>query len=222
MRSPLGLTVLAILAAISAPFLVVMPRYIVIRDEVLSVQPIADPLPLYARAVLAAEAPQMLERSGPRVLLETYGPIFSSDPKPQTKGASISYQLTGTLDPNYPTRTVVAKLALYLMVEATLPRRHLFSKYLESVYLGATANGPIHGIAEASKLLLSKPKEQMTLSEAALLAGLIKSPAAFSPSRHPDHAKVRRDWVLKRMLDTGQIENAEFKRAVNEPLPGNA
>ena len=40
--------------------------------------------------------------------------------------------------------------------------------------------------------------------------------------RHPDHAKVRRDWVLKRMLDTGQIENAEFKRAVNEPLPGNA
>jgi penicillin-binding protein 1B len=86
------------------------------------------------------------------------------------------------------------------------------------VYLGHRGSFALHGVAEASKIYFAKDVRNLTLSEAALLAGVIQSPQTHSPFNNPERAKERRNVVLRAMEDAGYITADAAARAQQEPI----
>ncbi|WP_379966847.1 penicillin-binding protein 1A [Epilithonimonas sp. UC225_85] len=74
------------------------------------------------------------------------------------------------------------------------------------------------GIEMASRVYFNKTTSQLTLPEAATFVAMLEAPRRNNPYRNPERAKVRRDVVLKQMLDTGYIDNATYEKAVNTPI----
>ncbi len=107
-------------------------------------------------------------------------------------------------------------MALILEIKAT--KEEIFELYLNDVYLGHRGSFALHGVAEASKIYFSKDVRNLTVSEAALIAGIIQSPFNHSPFNNPDRAKDRRDVVLRAMVDAGYITSDAADRAQNEPI----
>ena len=97
--------------------------------------------------------------------------------------------------------------------------RHFNQDQLLEIYLNRACFGPgIYGVEEASRQYLGKHAEELSTAEAALLAGLIKSPARFSPIQHPDRALARRNEVIDAMLQRGSIRPEEAETAKRAPL----
>jgi penicillin-binding protein 1B len=76
----------------------------------------------------------------------------------------------------------------------------------------------VRGIGAASRAYFGKEVHQLTLPEAALLAGMIRGPNSYSPASNPDRARERRDVVLTRLRDLGKISEADYRRAKREPV----
>ncbi len=74
------------------------------------------------------------------------------------------------------------------------------------------------GASEAAQAFLGKPVSDVTLGEAALLAGLLKGPHSYDPARYPVRARRRRDMILEKMLSTGKIAQADLTAAKLEPV----
>lgn len=114
-------------------------------------------------------------------------------------------------------KTITRKIKEMLLakkLEETLPKKKILELYLNIIFLGHNS----YGVEAASRTYFGKSVSQLTLSEAALLAGLPKAPTAFSPVFNPQRALERRNWVLSRMLEEGFITKAEYEKAVKEPL----
>jgi len=99
-------------------------------------------------------------------------------------------------------------------MEHTLSKEQILTKYLNTVYFG---NGA-YGIQAAARSYFAIDAKDLTLSQSALLAGLIRAPNDFDPFAHPVHARVRRNTVLRQMLDQSMITEAERDEAVAEPI----
>jgi membrane carboxypeptidase/penicillin-binding protein len=99
-------------------------------------------------------------------------------------------------------------------LENTLSKEEILELYLNSVYLGRGS----WGIESAARDYFGKSAKSLTLSEGAMLAGLVKGANYFSPDRHPDRAKERLDYVLGRMQDDGVI-STEQKQAALAAVP---
>lgn len=114
-------------------------------------------------------------------------------------------------------RTITRKLkeaALAMKLERQLSKQQILEQYLNYVYLGSGA----YGIADAAWIYFSKTPEQLTISEAAMIAGLPPAPSIYSPLVNPDLAKERRSIVLDRMAQAGFISTSEAERGRNSPL----
>src|SRR4029079_2886827 len=90
--------------------------------------------------------------------------------------------------------------------------------YLNDVYLGQRGSFSIHGVPEGARLIFGKDVSNLSLVEAATIAGMIHSPAIDSPFQHADRAKDRRNTVLQVMGDTGAISADDAERASKEPM----
>src|SRR5258707_7239404 len=90
--------------------------------------------------------------------------------------------------------------------------------YLNEISLGQAGGSAVRGVGAASRAYFGKEVHQLTLSEAALLAGMIRGPNNYSPAANPDRARERRDLVLTRLRDLGQISEADYRRASREPV----
>ncbi|PYQ54155.1 MAG: penicillin-binding protein [Acidobacteria bacterium] len=108
----------------------------------------------------------------------------------------------------------IKEAILAFQIEKTFTKEEIFTYYCNQVYFG---HGN-YGVEAASEFFFSKPIKDLTLSEAALLAGLPQSPARLSPVEHPDRALQRRNHVLGRMLEEKYITAEEAKSAQAEPL----
>jgi 1A family penicillin-binding protein len=131
-------------------------------------------------------------------------------------GSTITQQLARTLFlSNARTYGRKAKeAALSVMLEVFLSKREILELYLNRVYLSAG----IYGVETMSQRLYRKPAAQLTLPEAALLAGIIRAPGAYSPWDHLDAAR-RRSWVvLQRMREEGKITAEQERSARSTPL----
>jgi penicillin-binding protein 1A len=104
----------------------------------------------------------------------------------------------------------IQEVLLALWLEHRYSKDQILAIYLNRVYLGAGA----YGVDAASRLYFGKPATQISLHEAAVLAGLLKAPVRFSPARDPERAAGRADVVLGAMVDAGFIgaEQAEAAR----------
>lgn len=114
-------------------------------------------------------------------------------------------------------RTLLRKLkeaALAFKLERQLSKKQILEQYLNYVYLGSSA----YGVADASWVYFSKSPNQLTLPEAALIAGLPPAPSVYSPLVNPQLALERRAVVLRRMREAGFIDDAQLARANGAPL----
>jgi penicillin-binding protein 1B len=105
-----------------------------------------------------------------------------------------------------------------LILETKATKDEILELYLNDVYLGNRGSFALHGVAEAAKIYFSKDVRNLTLSEAALIAGIIQSPSNHSPFNNPDRARDRRNVVLRAMADAGYITSDAAARAQQEPI----
>jgi penicillin-binding protein 1A len=104
----------------------------------------------------------------------------------------------------------VQELVLALWLEHKFTKAEILDLYLNRVYFGAGA----YGVEAAAQRYFGKPARQVTLGEAAMLAGLVKSPSRLSPARNPDGAERRAHVVLAAMVDAGFISDQTAKIAI--------
>jgi penicillin-binding protein 1B len=105
-----------------------------------------------------------------------------------------------------------------VVLERRASKDEILELYLNDVYLGQRGSFAIHGVAEAARLFFGKDVANLSISEAAVIAGVIQSPASRSPFANPKRAIERRNTVLRAMADEEFISEDAARRAVREPL----
>ena len=108
----------------------------------------------------------------------------------------------------------IKEAALAGKLERQLSKRQILTEYLNVVYLGSSA----YGVADAAWIYFSKPPDQLSLPEAALIAGLPPAPSVYSPLVNPDLALQRRSTVLARMQEAGFIDATARAEAEASPI----
>ncbi|WP_269504357.1 penicillin-binding protein 1A [Burkholderia sp. IMCC1007] len=118
------------------------------------------------------------------------------------------------------TRKIYEMLLAY-KIEKALTKDQILELYMNQIYLGQRS----YGFAAAARVYFGKDLKDITLAEAAMLAGLPKAPSAYNPVVNPKRAKVRQEYILKRMLEIGYITQPQYDEAVKEEIhvrtPGN-
>jgi penicillin-binding protein 1A len=135
----------------------------------------------------------------------------------KVQGAStLTMQLARNLflSPDRSFHRKVQETMLAIQIERRFTKPQIFTLYANQIFLG---HG-VYGFEAASEFYFSKPAKQLTLDEAALLAGLPKGPGVYSPINHPDRAVKRRNLVINAMLEDGKITAAQAADARSAPL----
>jgi penicillin-binding protein 1B len=182
------------------------------------------------QAVLAIEDQSFYSHPGVNPLRTVAAAIGSLFSRGRPSGAStITQQLarmffledefneelqTGTVSPLRKAREILMSLVL----ERRTSKEEILELYLNDVYLGQRGSFAVHGVAEASRIFFGKDVANLGLSEAALIAGVIQSPARRSPFANPKPAVERRNVVLQAMADEKYISADEAAKASREPL----
>ncbi len=114
-------------------------------------------------------------------------------------------------------QTIKRKLYEVLLawkIEKTLSKNQILELYMNQIYLGQRA----YGFASAAQIYFGKKLNEITIAEAAMLAGLPKAPSANNPVVNPKRAKARQQYILQRMHDLGYITTAQYQNARDEQL----
>ena len=135
-------------------------------------------------------------------------------------GSTITQQLAKNffLSPKKTIGRKIREAELALALELRYPKTTILEMYLNKIYFGQEGPRGIYGIEEAAGFYFSKRSSELTLEEAALLAGVIRSPNRYSPFRAPAAARERRNTVLARMRQLGMIGEEEHRRASRAPV----
>ena len=139
-----------------------------------------------------------------------------------SEGAST---LTQQLVKNYyltPERTMKRKLVeafMAVILDAKYSKQEILEAYLNDIYLGRNRSISIVGVGEASRFYFGKPVTEISVPEAAMIAGMIRSPNNYSPFANPQLALQRRNTVLDLMLKNRKIDQATYDKAMRTPLP---
>ncbi|HKG60974.1 MAG TPA: PBP1A family penicillin-binding protein [Pyrinomonadaceae bacterium] len=172
-------------------------------------------------AILAIEDRRFFEHSGvdvnglARALLRNV-----ADEQLAQGGSTITQQLVKNtyLTPEKTVQRKYAEAMLSFALERRLSKNDIFALYSNEIYMGQRGAVAVRGVKEAAKVFYGKELRDLTLSEAATLAGMIQSPARYSPVQHPEAARARRDIVLAAMRENGWITAAQNALATAEPL----
>jgi membrane peptidoglycan carboxypeptidase len=126
-----------------------------------------------------------------------------------------SWQIASGLVANgHGVRRQILELRLAEQIQRHFDERQVLTVYLNRVYFGENA----YGAEDASMRYFGKHAADLSLDEAALLGGLIRSPGRDSPVEHPESAVQRRNWVLDQMISQGSVSREEGKGAKTAPL----
>ncbi|GGB40623.1 penicillin-binding protein [Roseibium aquae] len=130
-------------------------------------------------------------------------------------GSTLTQQLAKNLflQPDRTMKRKVQELVLAFWLEAEFSKDEILEMYLNRVYLGAGA----YGVDAAARRYFGKSARLLTVAESATLAGLLKAPSRFSPTRNPDLAEQRAQVVLMAMHEEGYITSNEAKMAIANP-----
>ena len=131
-------------------------------------------------------------------------------------GSTLTQQLAKNLflSPDQNMKRKVQELMLAVWLEMKFSKKEILALYLNRVYFGAGA----YGIEAASQRYFDKSAKQLTVGEAALLAGLLKAPSRYSPVSESERAATRATVVLNEMVDAGVITPEQRTAAVTEPV----
>jgi penicillin-binding protein 1A len=149
-----------------------------------------------------------------RVLGATYRDLNSGS---RVQGAStLTMQLSRNLflSPERHFSRKIQETMLALQIERHFTKRQIFTLYANQIFLGHS----VYGFEAGAEYYFSKHAKDLKLEEAALLAGLPKAPATYSPVNYPERALKRRNVVINNMLEDGKITAEEAARAKAAPL----
>jgi penicillin-binding protein 1B len=174
------------------------------------------------QAVLAIEDRRFYDHPGVDVI-RTIGAIVTNikGDKPYLVGGST---ITQQLVKNFfltPEKSLTRKLAeqyMALILERKASKDEILELYLNEVYLGQRGSFAVHGVAEASRLFFGKDVSNLSLAEAATIAGVIQSPYYWSPFAAAERCRERRNIVLRSMAEEGFITAEAAARAAAEPI----
>ncbi|MGK5084982.1 transglycosylase domain-containing protein [Bdellovibrionota bacterium FG-1] len=168
------------------------------------------------KAIIAVEDQHFLEHGGidPRGILRALWADIRSRSFAQG-GSTITLQLVKNLMARKK-KNIFKKAPEFILaplLEATFDKEQILERYLNEVYLGQVGALEVRGVAEGAELFFGKRLEELNLAEIALMAGLIRGPGFYSPYAHRPRAFERQRLVLKKMVETGQIAQAEADAA---------
>ncbi|HZU22972.1 MAG TPA: PBP1A family penicillin-binding protein, partial [Terriglobales bacterium] len=112
----------------------------------------------------------------------------------------------------------LTEMLIALELEQRFTKQQIFALYANQVDMGQRGSFNIKGLAEASRAYFNKDIQEISLPEAALLAGLIQAPSRLTPYRHPERALERRNLVLDAMVETAAITRDQSEKAKATPL----
>lgn len=182
----------------------------------------ADIAPDLIHALISIEDVRFYEHSGiDKIALFRVAKGIATGNSDQGGGSTITQQLAKNLFPRgenlSKSKLVIRKLQEWVTatkLEYNYSKDEIIAMYLNTVFYGHNA----YGIKKATETFFGKEPDEITMEEAALLAGVVNAPSKFSPRRHPDNAMNRRNLVLKRMETNGYITEAEYDSISQIPI----
>ncbi len=108
----------------------------------------------------------------------------------------------------------IYEVLLALKIESMLTKEQILEVYMNQIFLGQRA----YGFAAASEIYFGKPLKEITIAEAAMLAGLPKAPSAYNPIVNPKRATERQQYIIDRMLENGFISTEQHAAAKAQKL----
>jgi penicillin-binding protein 1B len=135
-------------------------------------------------------------------------------------GSTLTMQVARFFFLNYQKtlKRKASEILIALELEQKLTKEQIFEVYANMVPQGQRGSYTINGFAEGARAYFNKDLDDLTLPEAALLAGMVQRPSYLNPYRHPERALNRRNAVLDAMVETGAVTREEAKKAKAAPL----
>ena len=177
--------------------------------------------PVMVNAVLAIEDRRFFEHNGVNYFRLVEAALIDVREHRHEQGAStITMQLSRGffLSPEKTMKRKLTEIMIATELEQKFSKQRIFEMYANQVYLGQRGSFTINGFGEAAHAYFNKDIKNLTLPEAALIAGMIQRPNYLSPYQHPKRALERRNLVLDSMVETGTITQEEAERAKAAPL----
>ncbi len=176
--------------------------------------------PLLVKAVLAAEDARFYEHFGVDLKgIARAGIHFLKTARKEQGASTITMQLARNI---YDEKIGSAKtferkfkeILTAIQIEKELDKDEILRLYLNKIFLGHRS----YGMAAAAQVYYGQPLQALTLAQYAMLAGLPKAPSTYNPISNPQRALIRRNYVLQRMYELGDIEEAAYLVAKEEPV----
>jgi penicillin-binding protein 1B len=172
-------------------------------------------------AILSAEDKRFLQHSGFDLIGIMRAAYVDIKRGRNEQGAStltmqVAKNMFLTLDRTWKRK--VAEIMITIQLEQKLTKDQIFELYCNQIDLGYRGSFEIRGFGEAAQAYFGKDLKSLTLPEAATLAGMARGASFYSPYRHADRARDRRNWILGMMKQNGYIDDREYGVAAEAPL----
>jgi penicillin-binding protein 1A len=172
----------------------------------------------YIDALLAAEDENFYSHYGvdPKALIRAAVRMVQAGGKIQGGGSTITMQVARnyllTLDQTFIRK--FNEILLSFQIEQELSKEQILEMYFNKMFMGHRA----YGIEAASQVYYGRSISQLDLPQLAMLAGLYKAPSRYNPISNPQRSKIRRDWILGRMLMLDYIHQEQYQTAIDTPI----
>ncbi|QIL90484.1 PBP1A family penicillin-binding protein [Microbulbifer sp. SH-1] len=172
---------------------------------------------MFIKAILAAEDDSFYTHSGVSIkgLMRAFRQLVASG-SIQSGGSTLTMQVARNFFLTREQRFIrkFNEILLSLQIEQELSKDEILALYINKIFLGNRA----YGFQAAAHVYYGKDINELNLAQWAMMAGLPKAPSTYNPLANPSRALVRRNWILKRMLDLGYIGQDEYKNSITAPV----
>jgi penicillin-binding protein 1A len=192
------------------------PAFTIFKEQRIDV-PLARVSPHLINAIIAIEDQRFFDHNGVDVVRVAGAALNNIREGRRAQGGStITQQLArqSFLTPDKTFKRKITEVVVAARLEEQYSKEEILELYLNKVYFG----DGLYGVEAASMGYFGKPASAVGLAEAALLAGLVKSPSSYAPTVSPERATQRRDVVLRAMLESEVIDQASYDQAIAEPV----
>ncbi len=168
------------------------------------------------KAVLAIEDDRFFEHGGVDYVGIVRAAVHNLSGGARQGASTITQQVARNffLSSEQTLKRKIYEVLLAWKIEKNLSKDQILEVYMNQIYLGQRA----YGFSSAAQIYYGKKLQNITIAEAAMLAGLPKAPSAYNPVVNPKRARARQQYILQRMHLLGYISKAEFVQAKNEEL----
>ncbi|MFZ6674251.1 penicillin-binding protein 1A [Undibacterium sp. Xuan67W] len=166
------------------------------------------------KAVLAIEDDRFYEHGGVDYLGITRAALHNLTGGAKQGASTITQQVARNffLSSEQTFKRKIYEILLAWKIEQNLTKDQILEVYMNQIYLGQRA----YGFSSAAQIYFGKSLKELTIAEAAMLAGLPKAPSAYNPVANPKRATVRQQYILQRMKQLGYITEAQYEQAKTE------